>query len=240
MRSCVETIEGHVSIRKFKKAKIPDEHLELILRAGQRAPTDAALHLWTAIRVVDPNVRREISEAINQPHVFEASEFFVFLADLYRLEKLLQHKGEYLGRVDFALLLFAAVDAGIAAENMALAAESLGYGICFIGAVMNAPDLIIELLQLPKKTFPLFGLVIGVPEEVPERRPRIPVEYLVHSDRYHDYTSAVLDRIYEVMNPITRRRNYLRLIKKYAGKDGYFEMRNNMIKDLLRKQGFNI
>ncbi len=240
MRSCIETIEGHVSIRKFKKTKIPDEHLKLILRAGQRAPTDAALHLWTAIRVVDPDVRREISEAINQPHVFEASEFFVFLADLYRLEKLLQHKGEDLGRVDFALLLFAAVDAGIAAENMALAAESLGYGICFIGAVMNAPDLIIELLQLPKKTFPLFGLVIGVPEEVPERRPRIPVEYLVHSDRYHDYTSADLDRIYEVMNPITRRRNYLRLIKKYAGKDGYFEMRNNMIKDLLRKQGFNI
>ncbi len=240
MNKCIDTIENHVSIRKYRPDPIPEEHLQLIMRAAQRAPTDAALHLWTAIRVSDREARKKIAEAIRQPHVYEAAEFFVFVADLHRLRKLLQYRGEDLGKVDFSLLLFSAIDAGLAAENMAIAAESLGYGICFIGAIMNAPELIIELLGLPEKTFPLFGLVIGVPDEKPSKRPRIPLEYLVHENHYRDYDNHDLQRIYEAMNPITRRGDYLRLIKRYAGPGGYFEMRNELIRELARKMGFNV
>ena len=214
--------------------------MRLILEAGRRAPTDAALHLWSAVLVEDLGVRRRIAEAIRQPHVYDAGVFLVFLADLYRLGRLLEYRGEDLGDVDLALLLFAAVDAGIAAENMAVAAESLGYGTCFIGAVQNRADLIIELLDLPEKTYPLFGLTIGVPAERPPLRPRLPLEMLVHRDRYRRYTSGELGEAYRVMAPITRRGDYLRLLKRYAARGGYFEERNRQLPILLKRMGFRL
>ena len=232
--------EKHRSIRRYKQANIPQHDLSSIIEAGRRAPTDASLHLWTVIRVVDRNKRRKISDLVGQNHIYQASEFLVFIADLYRLKRLLQHRGEELGDVDFALLLFAAVDAALAAENMAIMAESLGYGTCFIGGIQNIPDKIIELLELPPKTYPLFGLTIGVPDEDPPKRPRLPTNQLVHVNRYRDYTENDLEEAYRVMAPITRSRDWLRVLKRYAGRGGYFEDRNRRIRDILSKQGFSI
>jgi len=235
--SCIDVIREHVSIRRYKRATIPEEHVEAMMEAARRAPTDAALHLWSAVRVRDPEVRARIADAIRQPHVLEASEFFVFIADLYRLSRLLEHRGSRLGCVQRALLLFAAIDAGIAAENLALAAESLGYGTCFIGAVWNASRQIIEWLGLPKLTLPLFGLTVGVPDESPPRRPRLPRDMLFHVDRYKPPSSVELEEAYRVMAPITRRRDYFRLIARYAGPGGYFEDRDRELPSLLRLQG---
>ena len=240
MSSCIDAIMGHVSIRKYKPDPIPEEHLRIILEAGRRAPTDAALHLWTAILVRDPGLRRRIGNEIGQRHVVEAPVFLVFLADLYRLSRLLEYRGEEPGDADFALLVFAAIDAGIAAENMAVAAESLGYGTCFIGAVQNRPRLVARLLGLPRKTYPLFGLTIGVPAERPPRRPRLPLDLLVHENHYRDYSDGDLERAYREMAPITRRRDYLRLLRRYAAKGGYFEERNREMPRLLREMGFRL
>ncbi|MCE4600889.1 MAG: nitroreductase family protein [Desulfurococcales archaeon] len=228
------------SIRKYKPEKIPEEDIKEIMEAARRAPTDAALHLWSAIWVRDPQTKKRIAELTRQPHIEEASDFFLYIADLHRLQKLLEYRGEELGDVDHALLLFAAIDAGIAAENMALAAVSMGYGTCFIGAVHNAAKELIELLGLPKRTYPLFGLVIGVPAEEPPLRPRMPLGILFHRERYREYTDEDLAKAYEVMAPITRRRDYLRLLKRYVGKGGYFESRNREIPRLLREMGFKI
>jgi nitroreductase len=229
-----------VSIRRYKRAPIPEEHVRAIMEAARRAPTDAALHLWTAIRVKDQGIRARIAEAIGQQHVYDAAEFFVFVADLYRLERLLEYRGEKMGDVDIALLLFAAVDAGIAAENMAVAAESLGYGTCFIGGVQSAPRQVIEALKLPPRTYPLFGLTVGIPDEKPEKRPRMPLNVLFHEDEYRDYDQETLEEIFNVMAPITRRRDYLRLVKRYVGVGGYFEARNRMLPCILKEMGFSL
>ncbi len=219
---------------------IPEEHVKAIMEAARRAPTDAALHLWTAIRVKDEEIRSRIAEAVGQQHVYDAAEFFVFVADLYRLERLLSYRGEAMGDVDVALLLFAAVDAGIAAENMAVAAESMGYGTCFIGGIQSAVREVIKALKLPRKTYPLFGLTIGVSDEKPDRRPRMPLNVLFHEDGYHDYDQKTLEEIYKVMAPITRRKDYLRLIKRYVGSGGYFEERNRLLPCVLKEMGFNL
>ncbi|MCE4627372.1 MAG: nitroreductase family protein [Desulfurococcales archaeon] len=228
------------SVRRYKPEKIPLDHIRIIMEAAQRAPTDAALHLWTAIHVRDDEKKRRIAELTGQRHIDEGSDFFLFIADLYRLKKLLEYRGEEMGDVDHALLLFAAIDAGLAAENMALAAVSLGYGTCFIGAIHNATEEIIELLKLPKKTYPLFGLVVGVPDEEPPLRPRLPLEMLFHSEEYHDYSEDMLDEGYKAMAPITRRGDYLRLLKRYVGREGYFVIRNKELPRLLEKMGFKI
>ncbi|MCE4598706.1 MAG: nitroreductase family protein [Desulfurococcales archaeon] len=234
-----EVFSNHRSIRRYKSDPIPDGDLEIIMESARRAPTDATLHLWSAIRVKDRDKRRRIATLIGQEHVYEAAEFFVFTADLYRLKKLLEYRGEELGNVDFALLLFAAIDAAIAAENMAIMAEALGYGICFIGGVQNAAGEIIKLLGLPHRTYPLFGLTIGVPAENPRIRPRLPRSMLFHEDEYRDYSDDELSEAYRVMSSYSGR-DWLRIIKRYAGKGGYFEDRNKVIPELLKMQGFNL
>lgn len=91
---CLGVIESHVSIRRYRRVAIPEEHVKAIMEVARRAPTDAALHLWTAIRVKNEGIRSRIAEAVGQQHVYDAAEFFVFVADLYRLERLLSYRGK--------------------------------------------------------------------------------------------------------------------------------------------------
>jgi len=230
--------ESHRSIRKYKDAQIPEEHVELMMKAAQRAPTDATLHLWSSIRVKDKSVRRRISQLIGQDHVYSASEFFIFLVDLYRVGKILELHGVEQLRDDLALLMFAAIDAGLAAENMAIMAEALGYGTCFIGGVQNAVREIIEVLRLPERTYPLFGLTIGIADEEPSPRPRLPLNILFHIDAYRDYSRGELLDAINVMNNITRSRRWVRILARYAGSGGYFEERSRVLREVLRERGF--
>lgn len=239
-KTYMDIVYARRSVRRYKPEKIPLEHIRLMMEAAQRAPTDAALHLWTAIHVRDDERKKVIARLTGQRHIEEGSDFFLFIADLYRLKRLLEYRGEELGDVDHALLFFAAIDAGLAAENMALAAVSLGYGTCFIGAVHNATLELIELLKLPEKTYLLFGLVVGVPNEEPPLRPRLPLKMLFHSEEYRDYTDDELSEGYKSMAPITRRGDYLNLLKRYVGREGYFVDRNSVFPILLKKMGFNI
>ncbi len=238
VNSVIETILAHRSIRRYKRHKIPEEHVDAIERAAQRAPTDATLHLWTAIRIDDNQKRSVIAEEIGQPHVAEASLFYIYIADLYRLYRILEHSKIEHAEDDYALILFAAIDAAIAAENMALAAESLGYGTCFIGAVQNSAATIIKLLNLPPKTYPLFGLTIGLPAENPRLRPRLPREMMIHVDEYKDYSTEDLEKAKEAMKGISRRRSWIDIIARYAARGGYFDARSREMKKLLGKQGF--
>ena len=234
-----EVIEGRRSVRRYKaEEEIPRHHLNVMMEAARRAPTDATLHLWSAVRVPRGEVRRRISEAIGQSHVWEAQEFFVFIADLYRLERLLKFRGEELGDVDRALLIFAAIDAALAAENMALTAVALGYGTCFIGGIQNAAELVIQLLKLPSRTYPLFGLTIGVPGEKPPLRPRLPLDMLFHEEEYRDYSERQLAEAYKVMAPYSRKGDWLRILKRYVARGGYFEERSRVMWKLLSSQGF--
>jgi len=187
---------------------------------------------------VDEGKKAEMARLIGQPHVEEGSDFFVFLVDLYRLRELLRFRGGDLAVDRLALFVFAAVDAALAAENMALAATALGYGSCFIGAVQNAVGEIVKLLGLPPLTYPLFGLVVGVPDEDTPPRPRLPLEMLFHEGVYRRYTEEELAAAFSIMAKVTRSGDWLSLLERYAGRGGYLEARGGGMRRLLRELEF--
>jgi len=80
--------------------------------------------------------------------------------------------------------LVAAVDAALAMQNATLAAESLGLGMCYVGAIRNQPQEVIELLELPRLVFPISGMTLGWPAAEPFLRPRLPLEAVLHWQRY--------------------------------------------------------
>ena len=82
--------------------------------------------------------------------------------------------------------LAGAIDAGIVLGNLITAAESLGLGAVPIGGIRNDPAAMIELLQLPPRTFPLAGLCLGYGREEGRVKPRLPVTSFRHDEVYHD------------------------------------------------------
>ncbi|MFH1633737.1 MAG: NADPH-dependent oxidoreductase, partial [Chloroflexota bacterium] len=62
--------------------------------------------------------------------------------------------------------------------------ESLGLGFCFIGSIRNSLQEVIELLELPRLSFPLCGMTLGWPVSPPLVRPRLPLETVLHWETY--------------------------------------------------------
>ena len=53
-------------------------------------------------------------------------------------------------------LLVGSIDVALVAENIAVAAEDMGYGMVYLGSLRNDVGRVREILDLPKYTFPLF------------------------------------------------------------------------------------
>lgn len=81
--------------------------------------------------------------------------------------------------------MVAVIDAALAAQNAAVAAESMGLGICYIGGLRNNLEEVAKLLNIPKYVIPLFGMTVGYPVHEPDKKPRLPLAHIYHEDVYN-------------------------------------------------------
>jgi nitroreductase len=177
----------HRSVRRFLPRPLDPGQLEELLRCGQAAASSSFIQAYSVIRVTRPEVRARIAEAAGgQPWIEQAAEFLVFCADLRRLDAACRRtgRGALEGHAEHAIA--AIVDAALMAQNVLLAAESQGLGGVFIGGIRNAPEVLVESLALPYLVAPLFGMCLGWPDERNPVKPRMPVELILHQDRYAD------------------------------------------------------
>ena len=233
------TLLERSSVRRFKAEAIPENDIKTILAAARQAPTDASAQLYTILRIRDPKLRQELAHLSgDQQQIIDAAEFFVLLADVYRLDRLLRHRGQRLGSWPRTAHHFAVVDAAIAGAHLAMAAEALGYGICWIGGLLNRVDEVVELLDLPPGVLPISGLVVGVPAERPDPRPRLPQEMVVHEDAYREYAPEELEAGYAAMAPFSRKGDWLPLLRHYFAAGGVMEERDAIYGRAAARQGF--
>ena len=150
------------------------------------------------VAVMDAAKRDRLAELCgNQEHVAQAPVFLAWCADLARLDRACEMRG-YIQETGYVEnFLIAAVDAVIAAQSAAMAAESLGLGICYIGSIRNHTQAVIDLLGLPRLVFPVTGMTVGWPAAEPPIRPRLPQSAVLHWEHYaseHDAELAEYDR----------------------------------------------
>jgi FMN reductase (NADPH) len=205
----ISLISEHRSIRKFSDEKIPEEAMEKIITAAQSASSSSHGQAYSIINVTSSEKRKILSEyAGNQKQVIDSSHFLVFCADLHRLDRIAKlanvNMKESLDSTE--MFIVATVDAALAAQNTAIAAESIGYGIVYTGGIRNKPAEVAELLNLPYRTYPVFGMCIGHPisDQIPDKKPRLPTESIFFEDVYPDF-----DEKYEHLQ------QYDQLMKKY-------------------------
>jgi FMN reductase (NADPH) len=233
----------HRSIRKFTNDPIPAEQKAAIIQAAQHAATSSNMQAYSIIGVTDSAMRQELAAfAGNQAYIMECPWFLVFCADLYRYETAvhLHTSAEVTGNVENFLV--ASVDAALAAQNAAIAAESLGLGIVYIGGLRNRPAEVSRLLQLPKLVYPVFGMCLGVPDQEPLPRPRLPQAAVYHENTYSvegckEGIAAYDEAIHAYMTERTQGKVDTTWSKEMAAKS--LRPREHM-KEFLRGQGFEL
>ena len=191
----VDVMMSHASVRRFTADLDREEMIDAVLAAARRAPTSSNWQTYSIIVVRDPHIKARLAVlAGGQDHVVSSQVFFVFCADLHRLEFATQRHG-----VDLVLglqdTIVSAVDAAIVGEAAQIAAESFGLGAVMVGALRRNTIEVAKTLDLPDGVAPVFGMSVGWPAEDPrslELKPRLPEPLVIHRDTYSDEGAAEL------------------------------------------------
>ena len=185
MNATIDLMKSHRSIRKFTDRDVDDQTLKSVIAAAQCAATSHFVQAYTVIRVRDRRKRQAIAELAGpQVWVARAPVFLVFCADMQRHQLACDMHGAEMLSGFTEQFLTASVDCALFAQNVLIAAESLGLGGCYIGAIRNKIGDVDTLLDLPEKVYPVFGMCLGYPDQDPETKPRLPVQVVLKQHRY--------------------------------------------------------
>lgn len=184
----LDALLSHRSVRHFLPDALPAGTIEALVAAAQSAPTSSNLQTWSVIAVESQERRQQLADLTGpQPHLAQAPLVLVWLADLSRIARLADHQqrtAQGLGYLDSFLM--GVIDAALAAQNAVVAAEALGLGTVYVGAMRNQPEAVAQVLGTPANVFPVFGLVVGHPDPAKPAaiKPRLPQSAVLHRETY--------------------------------------------------------
>ncbi|MCY3414779.1 MAG: hypothetical protein INQ03_24225 [Candidatus Heimdallarchaeota archaeon] len=212
----LDKIFKHRSVRRFDpEFEIPENDIQLIIKAGQQASTSCSGQMYSIIEISKDNRHQVCGK---QTFINQASWFGIICVDLYRLHRLVETTGAENPQWPLSGLVIGTFDAGLMAQNMALAAESLGYDLVFCGTCGDKGVANVDVLKLPEMVYPLTGIALGKGTENPPTRPRLPTELIYHRDTYKVYDKDELENGIRVMNDKLTEEGYY---KKYSKLDNY-------------------
>ncbi|MCP2098537.1 Nitroreductase [Actinosynnema pretiosum] len=196
----VEALLRHRSVRAFLPEPLPEGALETMVAAAQSASTSSNLHHWSVVAVTAPELKARLTEftrsrlsGTTYRFVDEAPVVLLWVADNSRNHAITEERGEVAASLEYLdSFTTATIDTAIAAQNAVVAAEAIGLGAVYLGAMRNRAEELADLIGLPDHSYVAFGLAVGVPD--PERaggiRPRPPQRVVLHHDRYSPTPSA--------------------------------------------------
>jgi nitroreductase len=189
----LDLIHKHASVRQYQSEPIPNSVIETIIKAAQCASTSSNMQTFSVVAVTDAAKRKQLSTLCGeQKFIAEAPVFLVWLADLARLDRVCELRGYTQVTEHVESFLIPAIDCALASQNAALAAEALGLGICYVGSIRNNPQEVIDLLELPRHTFPIAGMTIGWPASESRVKPRLPLSAILHWETYYQEQDGAL------------------------------------------------
>lgn len=192
--TAVDAIYARRSVRAFTKQRVPEPTIRQLIAAAVRAPTALHTEPWVFAVLTDRDLLRRYSDRAKAAWLQGTALY----RDLHErgLEQEAQSFLQTMMKPGFsifyeapALILigarplgpFVTADCWLAAENLMLAACSLGLGTCCIGSAIpmfNQPDVKAEL-GLPPEIIAVAPIVVGMPRQRPKIQPRRDPEILV-------------------------------------------------------------
>lgn len=192
-----EVLCKHRSIRKFQNKPIPQDTLDSLLEAGIRASNTGNMQIYSIIVSQNSEHKKELCKLhFGQKCVEDAAAVITVCVDLNRFHKWCEVSDAEKSYDNFLWFYTGSIDAAILTQNICIAAENQGLGICYLGTVTYMAKPIAEFLNLPKGVVPVTTIAIGYPDEQPELTPRLPLEAVIHYEKYNDYTSESIRKHY--------------------------------------------
>lgn len=244
----LDTILNHKSIRNYKSKPIEKEVLDKVLEAGTRASTTGNMQVYSIVVSSDQSIKDELWTAhFKQDMVKKAPVVMTFCADYNRFNKWCKQRNAEPGYDNFLSFYTATIDALLAAQNVAIAAETFGLGICYLGTTTYMADSLIEILNLPKDVIPVTSIVMGYPDEEADLTDRLPVDAVVHYQKYKDYSTEDINKIYAEKEALDSTKELIKINetenlaqiftqKRYTKKDS--ELFSERFKKVLDKQWY--
>jgi nitroreductase len=197
----IAALLDHRSVRGYKPDPIPPGTLETLMAAAQSAATSSNMQ-WTSVIVVTDPVKKKVLAEIagNQKHIEQCPLYLCWVADMTRNAGIsTAEKVEFETMPWLETFMVACLDVALAAQNAVVAAESLGLGTVYIGAMRNDPERVAKLLGLPKRSFVVFGLCVGYATEAAagEVKPRLPQSIVLHQEAYNGRNTDAERRTYD-------------------------------------------
>ncbi len=167
------------SIRNFRPDAVPDDAIKEIIRAGTFAPTAMNAQPWRFVVIRNREMIMKLSDKAKDLWVEQSK-------NMQSIE--LQRLADMVSRPNFSLfynaplliMIFAdsrgfmpQVDCAMAAENMMLAAWSLGLGSCYIGLAQPLERVtgIMKELGVSEKHRLVASLILGFPADGVQKAP---------------------------------------------------------------------
>ncbi|PLT33622.1 oxygen-insensitive NADPH nitroreductase [Bacillus sp. V5-8f] len=207
MNEVIERILNHRSIRSFEDKPLTEEQILTIIECAQAASTSSFMQAYTIIGVTEPKKKAALAQiAGSQEYVEKNGHLLVFCADLHRHDVISDMENKDLSEPleSTEKFMVACIDAALAAQNAALAAESMGLGICYIGGIRNNLPAVADILNIPSRVIPLFGLTVGYPSNITDKKPRLPLSNVYHLNGYQQKTDVFSDELKEYNDSISR------------------------------------
>ena len=244
----IEQLLSHRTIRKYKGNPVGEETIRKILEAGCRASTTGNMQLYSIIITREMSGKKALASChFNQPMVLNAPLVLTFCADFNRFDKWCKLSKAEPGYDNFLSFVTAAIDALLVAQNVTIAAESEGLGVCYLGTTTYLAAKIIDILKLPKGVVPVTTLTIGWPDENLEQVDRLPLDAIVHQETYLDFTDDQILRAYCEKENRPDSRQFVAENNKETLAQVFTDIRytkndnvvfSNMLLGVLKEQGF--
>jgi nitroreductase len=234
---------AHRSVRAYRPDPLPEGTLERLVAAAQSAASSSNLQTWSVVAVEDAGHKARLAAvARGQRHIEQAPLFLVWVADHARLRGIGAITRSPTEGLDYLeTFLVALIDAALAAQNAVVAAESLGLGTVYIGALRNHPEAVAAELGLPPGAMGVFGLCVGYadPDGASDVKPRLPQSVVVHREQYRSTVTPEMVGTYDAammafqqeqrMEPVGWTRTAMSRVRGAASLHGRERMRETLI-----------
>ncbi|MCK5731144.1 MAG: nitroreductase family protein [Draconibacterium sp.] len=207
----MELLNKHVTIRKFINKTIENSLLESIIYSGTKASTTGNMQLYSVVVSKEETQKNKLVQLhFNQSVVKSAPVLLTFIADFNRFSKWCEISNAEPGFNNFLSFYTASIDALLVAQNVCVAAENNGLGVCYLGTTVYNAKEIIDVLGLPKLTFPVTTVAIGYPDETPPLTDRVPLKGIIHSEKYSDYSAKILKDLYSAKEGLESSKKFVK------------------------------
>ena len=236
------------SVRKYSSRPVDDELLNRLLAEAEHTQTMGNLQLNSVVVTRSEEQKKRLAPAhFNQPMVTGASVVLTFCADYNRTTEWAKQRKGHPGYDNFLSYQNAATDALLYCQHFCDLAEDAGLGLCFLGTTVYQPQMIVDILQLPRLVMPVATITLGWPDEEPTVSERLPLTAVRHDEVYQPVTPSTIDRDYTEKENLPVNKEFVRVNGtetlaqiftdiRYTAKD--CKAMSEELLDCLRRQGF--